>query len=138
MITNKPRIQTDIWNHGVKRQNKVVLVVPMDHCYGCISKRADLLPEYQQDRLQALLVKLLERTGEENRFARNDEAIYPTVEVLLTEGYYFSGEGLAGNQRWRITCTSSCSIGGNADRSMGIDLQAGRRAWIKTRIGCGS
>jgi hypothetical protein len=62
-------------------------------------KRADLLPEYQQDRLQALLVKLLERTGEENRFARNDEAIYPTVEVLLTEGYYFSGEGLAGNQR---------------------------------------
>ena len=62
-------------------------------------ERTNLLLEYQKDRLQALLVRLLERTDEENKFVRNDEAIYPTVEVLLTEGYYFSGEGLAGKQR---------------------------------------
>jgi hypothetical protein len=49
-----------------------------------------LLMEYQHQRLRYLLSRLLERADEENSFVRNDEVIYPTAELLFTEGYYFS------------------------------------------------
>jgi hypothetical protein len=55
--------------------------------------------EYQHERLQNLLSRLLERADEENSFVRNDQAIYPTAEVLFVEGYYFSRDGLTVKQK---------------------------------------
>jgi hypothetical protein len=46
-----------------------------------------LLRDYQQGQLRKISSELLARIEDVNNFVRNDSAIYPTAEVLLTTGY---------------------------------------------------
>jgi hypothetical protein len=49
-----------------------------------------VLRAYQLEQLKDLTNTLLSRTEEASRFVRNDEAMYPTAELLFAEGYYIS------------------------------------------------
>jgi hypothetical protein len=53
-----------------------------------------LLTESQHERLRSLLSRLMARSQEAESFARRDEVIYPTAEILFADGYYFSRSGL--------------------------------------------
>jgi hypothetical protein len=46
-----------------------------------------LLRDYQQGQLRRISSELLARIEDVNNLIRNDSAIYPTAEVLLTTGY---------------------------------------------------
>jgi hypothetical protein len=56
--------------------------------------RDPLFLDYQHARFRELILKLFDRADQVGRFVRNDQAIYPTVELLFAEGYYFSRIGL--------------------------------------------
>ena len=68
---------------------------PWTIAFGASLQHDPLLLGYQQERLRNLESKLLERIDEEDAFARNDEVIYPTAEMLFAEGFYFSRNGSA-------------------------------------------
>jgi hypothetical protein len=68
---------------------------PWTIALGASLQRDPILLDYQQERLRNLESKLLERLDEEDAFARHDEVIYPTAEMLFAEGFYFSRNGSA-------------------------------------------
>jgi hypothetical protein len=61
---------------------------------GASLQHDSLLVDYQQ-RFRNLEARLLERMDEEDEFARHDEVIYPTAEMLFAEGFYLSRNGSA-------------------------------------------
>jgi hypothetical protein len=76
-------------------EQSTFLWYPWTIALGASLQRDPILLDYQQDRLRNLVSKLLERIDEEDAFARHDEVIYPTAEMLFAEGFYFSRNGSA-------------------------------------------